>query len=223
MKFISIVLCFVMMISSVGCSASQAAADIADLESKIPQAAELALAVLSLTDPQLVPLIQPFSVELKKAADTVQDLLKQCSAAGCSASSLAGINAAVQVGVTNINNIVALVGVKSPEYLGKVQAWAGIVGLIFNDAAAFAASHGTPAAVAALPNLFFGGFPGINLIAYDGSKLPPIKANTVQKSGLSARQLAKHYNALMKNNPKAQIKVPRMHVMGIPVPFTGKK
>jgi len=215
---------FVSTVYNTGCTSAQIQTDIANLESRIPQVAELATAVLEITDPALAPLVAPAAAVLKQNAEQLQSLLKQCSAAGCNLSTLAGIDAIVQTAVNNINNIVASVGVKSPEYTSKILGWASIVGLFFNDVAAFAANHATTAMLDHLPSVFGWHIAGVNLMAVDGSKLPPPMVGKVKKSGATARSVAKQWNGFIgKTNPKAQISVPKMHLLGVPVPFTGKK
>lgn len=225
MKIISLCMVYVMLaVSMAGCSSSQVQNDIANLESRIPQVAELATAVLEITNPALAPLVALFAATLKTDMDQLQSLIQQCSAAGCSASTLAGINAIVQTGVNNINNIVAVVGVKNPEYTAKVQGWASIVGLFFNDLAAFAASNAPKTALDKMPALFGWHIAGINMLAIDGSQLPPPTKAHAKMSGHTARSVAKQWNDFIKKtDPKAQISCPRAHVLGVPVPFTGRK
>ncbi|HEY6251766.1 MAG TPA: hypothetical protein VI685_17550, partial [Candidatus Angelobacter sp.] len=121
-----------------------------------------------------------------------------------------------------------------------VAAAIGSVKLILSDVAIVVKNSAPPAVTA---RLFFGvGVPGVDFMAVvqdrgqvihgtpgpSAGNLPQRAFGREQKkqapSGKSARQIAKEYNQkISKDFPNAKVNVPKMKVVGVPVPMTGGK
>lgn len=204
-----------------GCSGSDLVSAIDNAEQLLPQIAELATGITSLIAPEYAPLIKPAADTIGADGRLLQDLVQQYKALP-SDTVLQKINALVQDVLKHTNAIVAAVGVKDPTSAGIASTFAGLIGVIINEVAVIA-SKAPPKTVAQLPAFFGWHIAGVELLAIDGSKLPPPSQSNVKSSGYKPRDVAKHWNKLCKDRPQARLKVPRSRVLGIPVPLTGGK
>lgn len=231
------VLVAIPFVSMVGCTPAQLATfdnTVTTIENHLPQIGELATGLTALVAPEYVPLIGPglavitFDVgEIKKLVDGLQT--------PADGTVLAKIDAFYQDAAKNLQGIVQSVGVKDPQSTAAVNFFAAAFGEVLQFIQDLTAKQ--PAVTATfirvhMPNVFGGSVIGMHAIALTGdveadmvitemnenaAPAAKVKAHPIH----SVRQIAKTWNVLAKNNPKAKIKVPRAKVMGIYIPGTG--
>jgi hypothetical protein len=208
------------MITTTGCTVAQVVAGIQDVESKLPQIAQIGSGILIAVAPEYVPLVQPVVTGIQLAGNALTDAITAYQK-NPSATTLQKINAAVQEGLSYTNQLASLGGIKDTNTQAIVTGGAGLLGLIFNDITSWA-QHTPGAVVSQLPAMFGWHIAGVDLVAIDGGKLPAPVAGKTKHSGFTARDIAAHWNKLVKNQ-QAKIHEPRKHVLGIPIPGTGHK
>jgi hypothetical protein len=208
------------MITTTGCNGSALLAGIQDVESKLPQIGQIAAGLLLEVAPEYAPAVQPIVTDLQNVGKVVMDGVAAYKA-NPSAGQLQKINAAVAAGIQDLTNLAAIPGIKDTHTQGVINIAAGSFALIFNDIASWV--QNLPATVVSQLPAFYGwGIPGVNLVAIDGSKLPAPAAGKTKHSGFTARDIAAHWNKVVKHE-QAKIHEPLKHMLGIPIPFTGHK
>jgi hypothetical protein len=216
----SLVVAPVMITTGCSVSSAQVVAGIQDVESKLPQIAQIASGILIAVAPEDLALVQPVVALLKTGGGVLSDAITAYQK-DPSATTLQKVNAAVQSCLDYTNQLASLPGIKNTNTQAIVTGGAGLLGLIFNDVASWVQK--TPAAVVSrLPAMFGWHIAGVDLVGIDGSKLPAPAAGKTKHSGFTARDIAAHWNKLVKNE-QAKIHEARKHVMGIPIPGTGHK
>jgi len=203
-----------------GCSGSLIDTVLADL----PVATDIAISVVSIASSgnaseaqQITSYAGKVSADLK----LLESLITQYkdNLAGASSGALAQANAALNDVQTNLSAIMTAVGVSDPKTTAAVAAAVGSVKLILNDVALLI-QNSAPKAVTA--RLFFGlGMPGVNFLGMASQpKTQPGAAVPQKPSGKTARQIAREYNQKVGTDfPKAKVNVPRLHLLGIPMPL----
>lgn len=223
-KFLALALVLSICFPQVACSSNLMDTVLADL----PIATDIAISVVNIVSPGNAP----YTAEVTEYAGKVGADLKllesliaqyKSNLAAAPGGAIGQINAALSDAQSNLAAILQAVGVSDAKTTAAVAAAVASVKLILNDAALLVKNSAPPAVSA---RLFFGvGMPGADFLAIDGA--PKTQSGTavpVKASGKSARQIARDYNQkISKDFPKARVNVPKMHVLGVPVPMTGGK
>ncbi|HLJ26577.1 MAG TPA: hypothetical protein VKY85_07690 [Candidatus Angelobacter sp.] len=220
---LSFLLIFGLCVPQVGCSGSLIDTVLADL----PVATDIAISVVNIVSPGNAAYVQQVTEYAGKvSADLklIESLVGQYKAnlGAAPATALGQINASLSDAQTNLSAILTAVGVADPKVTAAVAAAIASVKLILLDVGLLI-RNSAPAPVTA--QLFFGvGMPGVDFLAVQTSGKHTEPAPVQKPSGKSARQIAKEYNQkISKDFGKAKVNVPKMHVLGVPVPMTGGK
>jgi len=199
----------------------------------LPIAVDIATSLINIVSPgnaELTKEVTEYAGKVSGDLKLIENLVSQykTNLAGAPAGVVGQINAALNDCQTNLGAILQAVGVSNPTVTAAVAAAIGSVKLILSDVAVLV-KNSVPPAVSA--KLFFGvGMPGVDFLAMQpqGPSRSSPNAKTTRDdapkkpSGKSARQIAKEYNRkVSKDFPKAKVNVPKMKVVGIPVPMSG--
>src|SRR5215472_857033 len=200
----------------------------------LPIAVDIATSVINIVSPgdaELTKEVTEYAGKVSADLKLIESLVSQykTNLAGAPAGVVGQINAALKDCQTNLGAILQAVGVSNPTVTAAVAAAIGSVKLILGDVAVLV-KNSVPPAVSA--KLFFGvGVPGVNFLAIVQPQGPSQSSQNAKTdrddapkkpSGKSARQIAKEYNQkVSKDFPKAKVNVPKMKVVGIPVPMSG--
>ena len=215
-----------------GCGSSAIDTVLADL----PIAVDIAASVINIVSPGNVELtneVTEYAGKVSGDLKLIESLISQYKAnlAKAPAGVLGQINTALNDAQNNLGAVLQAVGVKDAKVTAAVAAAISSVKLILGDVAVVVQNSAPPAVTA---KLFFGlGVPGVDFMAVvqaQGPSKSSPEAKTSRDdaskkgSGKSARQIAKEYNQkISKDFPKAKVNVPKIKVVGIPVPMTGGK
>ena len=199
----------------------------------LPIAVDIATSVINIVSPgnaELTKEVTEYAGKVSGDLKLIESLVSQykTNLASAPAGVVGQINTALNDCQTNLGAILQAVGVSNPTVTAAVAAAIGSVKLILSDVAVLV-KNSVPPAVSA--KLFFGvGVPGVDFMAMQpqGPSQSSPNAKTTRDdasnktSGKSARQIAKEYNQkISKDFPKAKVNVPKMKVVGIPVPMSG--
>jgi hypothetical protein len=202
-----------------GCSGSLLDTVLADL----PIATDIAISVVTIAssgNAANVQQVTEYAGKVSADLKLLESLITQYKSnlAGAPPATIAQANAALNDVQSNLAAIMTAVGVNDPKVTAAVAAAVGSVKLILNDVALLI-QNSAPKAVSA--QLFFGlGMPGVDFLGIGSqAKIQPGAAGPQKPSGKTARQIAKDYNQkIAKDFPKAKVNIPRIHVLGIPMP-----
>ncbi|HEY6351986.1 MAG TPA: hypothetical protein VI636_21535 [Candidatus Angelobacter sp.] len=215
-----------------GCGSSTIDTVLQDL----PIAVDIAASVINIVSPgnaELTKEVTEYAGKVSGDLKLIESLISQYKANLATAPSgvLGQINTALNDAQNNLSAILQAVGVGDAKVTAAVAAAIGSVKLIISDVAIVVKNSAPPAITA---KVFFGlGMPGVDFMAVvqpqgpSGSSpkaKPPRNDASSKPSGKSARQIAKEYNQkISKDFPNAKVNVPKMKVVGVPVPMTGGK
>lgn len=207
-----------------GCGSSTIDTVLQDL----PIAVDIAASVINIVSPgnaELANEVTEYAGKVSGDLKLIESLISQykTNLAKAPAGVLGQVNAALNDAQTNLGAILQAVGVKDAKVTAAVAAAIGSVKLILSDVALVVQNSAPPAVTS---KLFFGlGVPGVDFMGMIQDR-GQVTGNREQKkpgpSGKTARQIAKEFNQkISKDFPKAKVNVPKMKVVGIPVPMTG--
>jgi hypothetical protein len=220
---LSVLLTMTPVLGMTGCSASLLDTVLNDL----PVAADIAISIVGIAshgNGAFVSQAMQYSGKVCADLKLIESLVTQYKAdlAGAPSGVTGQINAALSDAQSNLAAILQAVGVNNPETVAAVASAVGSVKLILSDVG-LVIRNSVPKALSA--QLFFGvGVPGVDFMAMvpvDGDGQKTAGPSAIQKpSGKTARQIAREYNQKVgKDFPKATVKMPKAHVLGVPLPF----
>jgi hypothetical protein len=219
----SVLLTITPIVGLTGCSASLLDTVLNDL----PVAADIAISIVGIAghgNGAFVSQATQYSGKVCADIKLIESLVTQYKAdlAGAPLGVTGQINAALSDAQTNLSAILQAVGVTEPQTVAAVASAVGSIKLILSDVGLLI-QKSVPKALSA--QLFFGvGVPGVDFMAMvpvDGDGQKTAGPSAIQKpSGKTARQIAREYNQKVgKDFPKATVKMPKAHVLGVPLPF----
>jgi hypothetical protein len=216
---------FSLIVPMAGCSQAQIVQVIDTLDQQIPQIAQMATGLTLLVAPEYAPAIGPAAALIAADGKLLESLIAGYNPAVPNPTVLQKINAAWLDIQTNLQSIVSTVGIKDAKTAGIVNGFAGLIGLIAQNIVILVNQQ--PAAVALnlqtqLPAIYGWHISGTDMIAIEGTPAGQVIKTSV-KPKFSARDIAKHWNKLCSTQEKAKIAVPKAKILGISIPFTGKK
>ena len=222
-KFLALALVLSICLAQIGCSSNLIDTVLADL----PIATDIAISVVNIVSPgnasytaEVTEYAGKVGADLKLLESLIAQYKNDLAAAP--GGVIGQINAALSDAQSNLAAILQAVGVSDPKVTAAVAAAVASVKLILNDAALLIQQSAPPAVSA---RLFFGmGLPGVDFMGIGKTQPGAAVPHNPRGSGKSVRQIAREYNQkISKDFPKAKVNVPRLHVLGIPVPLSGGK